>query len=119
MCIQPDEGIHLQMQAKIPDHSAMQSVSMEFHYNTSFKGQSIPEAYERLLLDALNGDAALFNRSDEIETAWSLIDPIIEGWASSSDAPPLAHYDVGSSGPAEVDEFLAQDGRIWRPGCVH
>jgi glucose-6-phosphate 1-dehydrogenase len=119
MCIQPDEGIHLQMQAKIPDRSAMQSVSMEFHYNTSFKGQSIPEAYERLLLDAINGDAALFNRSDEIEAAWSLIDPIIQGWETSPDAPPLAFYDTGSSGPAEVDRFLANDGRIWRPGCVH
>ncbi|MBC8170202.1 MAG: glucose-6-phosphate dehydrogenase [Anaerolineae bacterium] len=118
LCIQPDEGIHMQIQAKIPDRAAMMPVSMEFHYETSFKGQSIPEAYERLLLDALNGDAALFNRSDEIEAAWSIVDPVIQDW-EKSDAPPLAFYKPNSDGPAEIHDFIAQTGRVWRPGCVH
>ncbi len=119
MCIQPDEGIHLQMQAKIPDRAAMMPVSMEFHYETSFRGQNIPEAYEHLLLEALHGDATLFNRSDEIEAAWSIIDPILKGWETQPEASPLTVYEPGSSGPAEADTFLARDGRAWRPGCVH
>ena len=81
MCLQPDEGIHMQFQAKTPDTVAeMRSVNMEFHYKTSFGASVIPDAYERLLLDALNGDASLFTRSDQIELAWSLFDPIIAGW---------------------------------------
>ncbi|HEX2622566.1 MAG TPA: glucose-6-phosphate dehydrogenase [Phototrophicaceae bacterium] len=119
MCIQPDEGIHLQIQAKVPDHSAMMPVSMEFHYETSFKGQNIPEAYERLLLDALHGDAALFNRSDEIEAAWGIIDPVIQGWELDHDAPPLLFYPTNTEGPAEIHQFIAASGDVWRPGCVH
>jgi glucose-6-phosphate 1-dehydrogenase len=118
ICIQPDEGIHLQMQAKEPDSMNMLPVELEFHYNTSFKGQDLPEAYERLLLDALNGDAALFNRSDEVEAAWSIIDPIIEGWESDN-APRLHQYAKGSSGPKEAEAFLYRDQREWRHGCVH
>ena len=118
ICIQPDEGIHLQFQAKEPDSVAMLPVDLEFHYQTSFRGQEIPEAYERLLLDALNGDAALFNRSDEVEAAWQIMDPIIQGW-ESDDAPPLYLYDKGSTGPREADEFLHADQREWRHGCLH
>jgi len=117
LCLQPDEGIHLRFEAKVPDSIAeMRSVNMEFHYQDSFGASAIPEAYERLLLDALNGDASLFTRSDQIELAWQLMDPILAGWAAS-DTPPLAMYEPGSWGPAEADDFLARDGRGWLRGC--
>lgn len=119
LCIQPDEGIHLQFEAKTPDQAAMQPVAMEFHYRTSFKEQNIPEAYERLLLDALNGDAALFNRSDEIEAAWSIVDPVIQGWIDSPESAPLVTYTKGSDGPIEADQFLAASARHWNHGCLH
>ncbi len=116
MCIQPDEGIHLRFEAKTPDSDqGMRSVDMDFHYRTSFGG-SLPDAYERLLLDALAGDATLFNRSDGIEVCWQLIDPVIQGW-EEKDTPPLAAYPGGSWGPAEADEFLGRDRRSWRLGC--
>lgn len=119
MCIQPDEGIHLSFEAKIPDSARRtRSVDMEFHYDDSFGPGKIPEAYERLILDALQGDAALFTRSDGIEAAWKLMDPIIKLW-ESHDGPTLASYSVGSWGPREADELLAEDGRVWRPGCIH
>jgi glucose-6-phosphate 1-dehydrogenase len=119
LCIQPDEGIHLRFEAKVPDtFSETRSVNMEFHYANAFGPDAIPEAYERLLLDALQGDASLFTRSDGIERAWQLIDPIIQGWESPS-APPLAIYEPGSWGPPEANEFMAQDGRAWQKGCVH
>ena len=85
---------------------------MEFHYRRSFGDEPLPEAYERLLLDALNGDASLFTRSDEIEMAWRLMDPILQGW-SSSQAPPLAVYQPGTWGPAEAETFIQRDGRQW------
>ncbi|MCQ3976525.1 MAG: glucose-6-phosphate dehydrogenase [Anaerolineae bacterium] len=117
LCIQPDEGIHLKFETKVPDSvQETRSVDMEFHYHNSFKAGVLPDAYERLLLDALHGDASLFARSDGIETAWRLIDPVIEGW-TRAEAPPLAGYEPGSWGPAEADELLARGGRSWRLGC--
>lgn len=117
LCIQPDEGIHLKFEAKVPDSvQATRSVNMEFHYRTSFDTSTLPDAYERLLLDALKGDASLFARHDEIELAWRLMDPLIQGWQSPQ-APPLSIYPVGSWGPAEADALLARDGRVWRLGC--
>ena len=111
--VQPDEGLHLEFQAKTPDEKMeLRPVELEFHYDDSFGGQAIPDAYERLLLDAMNGDASLFTRSDEIEEAWEIIDPIIQGLASP-DAPPPASYAVGSKGPEAADSFLAKDGRQW------
>src|SRR6202011_4584068 len=78
--IQPDEGISLRMRAKIPGTSLrIEPVKMDFHYGTSF-GKPSPEAYERLLLDAMSGDATLFARRDEVEEAWAFIDPIEEAW---------------------------------------
>ena len=116
LCIQPDEGIHLKIQTKVPDAAQdMRSVDMEFHYGSSFEG-GLPDAYERLLLDALNGDASLFARSDEIETAWKLVDPVIH-ICENPEAPPLASYEPGSWGPVEADELLAREGRVWRQGC--
>ena len=119
ICIQPDEGIHLKFETKVPDSDQdTRSVDMEFHYQDSFGGASLPDAYERLLLDALEGDAALFSRSDEIELAWSLIDPVTQGW-ESGDGPPLLIYERGSWGPAEADELLARDNHVWQIGCEH
>jgi len=119
LCIQPDEGIHLRFEAKVPDTaSEMQSVDMEFHYADSFGGDAIPEAYERLLMDALNGDAALFTRADEIELAWSLIDSVIEGWQTEH-APALQTYDRGSWGPGLASQLLAENGGQWTLGCGH
>jgi glucose-6-phosphate 1-dehydrogenase len=117
ICIQPDEGIHLKFETKVPDPvQETRSVNMEFHYHNSFKSTALPEAYERLLLDALHGDASLFTRSDGIETAWRLIDPVMAGWAGQ-DIPSLASYEPGSWGPAESNELLARDSRMWRLGC--
>jgi glucose-6-phosphate 1-dehydrogenase len=110
--LQPDEGIHLRFEAKVPDTVAkMRSVDMEFHYADAFGQTNLPESYERLLLDVLNGDASLFTRADEVETAWALIDPIIEAWESQKKPP--AFYEAGSWGPSEADELLAKDKRKW------
>ena len=112
--LQPDEGMHLRFEAKVPDTgSQMRSVDMEFHYADSFGKTAIPEAYERLLLDVLTGDASLFTRADEVETAWGLIDPIIHGWETPSGNQSFAFYDPGSWGPREADELLAKEGRKW------
>jgi len=117
LCIQPDEGIHLRFEAKVPDfEQAMRSVDMDFHYRSAFDG-SLPEAYERLLLEALAGDASLFTRSDSIEAAWILLDPILQGWEAQAGSG-LVVYPVGSWGPAEADQLLERDGRGWRLGCV-
>jgi len=92
--LQPDEGIHWRFEAKVPDTIAdMRSVDMEFHYEDSFGKAAIPEAYERLLLDTISGDASLFTRADEVETA--------------------AFYESGSWGPSESDALLARDNRKW------
>ena len=119
LCIQPDEGIHLSFEAKLPDSREGRSVDMDFHYSESFGKYAIPEAYERLLLDALLGDASLFTRSDGIEAAWRLIDPIISGWETSPKALPIVTYDPGTWGPVEADSLLELDGRSWRLHCLH
>jgi glucose-6-phosphate 1-dehydrogenase len=119
LCIQPDEGIHLRFDAKVPDTPAeMRPVDMDFHYAESFGGTSIPDAYERLLLDALHGDAALFTRSDEIELAWALIDPFVQA-VRDGDGGSLAMYPPGSWGPKEAQVFIANDGRDWSRSCGH
>ena len=116
ICIQPDEGFHLTIQAKIPDQQIAKSVDMELHYENAFIADNLPDAYERLILDAINGDAALFIRSDEIESAWKIVDPIIEGWAESG---AMQSYTKGSWGPAAADELLARDEHVWRISCLH
>src|SRR5438067_6294581 len=114
MRIQPDEGISLSMQAKMPGTSfRIEAVKMDFHYGTSF-GKASPEAYERLLLDAMSGDATLFARRDEVEEAWAFVDPIENAWGAKENAPRLFDYPAGSWGPEEADELLAQEGRAWR-----
>ena len=96
----------------------MRGVDMEFHYAESFEGTELPEAYERLLLDAIAGDAALFTRADEVEAAWALIDPIMKAWESENH-PALATYEPGSWGPREADALLADYGRAWFNGIEH
>lgn len=115
--IQPDEGIHLRFIAKVPD-LGMQTmpVEMDFNYRNSFSDKSIPEAYERLLLDALNGDASLFARSDEIELAWGFVDGVRAGWESEF-APPLLTYKPHTWGPAAANHLLGRDGRWWIHDC--
>jgi glucose-6-phosphate 1-dehydrogenase len=92
------------------------SVDMTFLYEQDFGKNTLPDAYERLILDALQGDAALFTRSDEIELAWSLVDPILAGWREKN-APALAFYESGTWGPGKADEFIQDDGRDWLHGC--
>ena len=112
--IQPDEGISLRMQAKMPGTSfRIEPVKMDFHYGTSF-GKASPEAYERLLLDAMSGDATLFARRDEVEQAWAFIDTVEHAWSAKEKAPGLFEYPAGSWGPEEADELLAREGRAWR-----
>jgi glucose-6-phosphate 1-dehydrogenase len=113
LSIQPDEGVHIRFEAKAPDTIAeTRSVEMDFNYDESFGPTPIPEAYERLLLDAIQGDASLFTRADEVETAWSLIDPILRTW-DSLQTPPLAGYAAGTWGPIEAESLLARDRRKW------
>ncbi len=118
LCIQPDEGIHVNFQTKVPDREAvvLRPSDLEFHYRNTYGEDAIPEAYERLLHDALQGDAALFMRSDEIERAWEIMDPIIAA-AESRDTTPPEEYKIGSEGPAAADAFLARSGRSWLSLC--
>jgi glucose-6-phosphate 1-dehydrogenase len=116
IAIQPNEGIQFTFQAKVPDTTAeMRPVEMSFEYEDSFGPFAIPEAYERLLLDILKGDASLFARSDSIELGWELVDPILEGWQGDH-APPLHFYESGSWGPPEADRLISHDGFCWAQG---
>ncbi len=114
MRIQPDEGISLRMVSKIPGNSLrLEPVKLDFHYASSF-GKSSPEAYERLLLDAIAGDATLFARRDEVEEAWRFIDSIESAWHQSPTPLPMAEFIAGTWGPKEADDLLQQDGNAWR-----
>ena len=117
MCLQPDEGIHLKFEVKVPDTLAeTRSVNMDYHYRNEFGPNALPEAYERLLLDVLNGDASLFTRADQTELSWELFDPILAGWESSA-APELTFYDPESWGPSASDQLLAATGHQWLQLC--
>jgi glucose-6-phosphate 1-dehydrogenase len=85
---------------------------MDFQYGAAF-GETGPDAYERLLLDAMLGDPTLFARRDEVETAWHLVQPMLDGWAERTPSA-LPQYEAGSWGPEEADQLIAQDGRAWR-----
>jgi glucose-6-phosphate 1-dehydrogenase len=109
--IQPDEGFSLYFGTKVPGPEIdVRTVDMEFDYEKDF-GSGSPEAYERLLLDCMNGDATLFTRSDEIEQAWEVVDPILKFW-SQGGRPGF--YKKGSWGPRSADELIAKDRRHWR-----
>jgi glucose-6-phosphate 1-dehydrogenase len=113
LTIQPDEGIHFRFEAKVPSTSyKTQTVDMDWTYAEDFGEGVIPEAYERLILDALHGDASLFIRSDEIEAAWRIVDPIIKGWEANQGAPMIM-YPPGTWGPHAANELIAQDGFKW------
>lgn len=105
--IQPDEGISISISSKPPGPRIQaQTVNMDFRYGTSF-GVEPAEAYERLLLDAMRGDATLFTRDDEIEQAWEIVQPVLDSWQGrAGEAPGLFTYDAGSWGPAEADQLL-------------
>jgi glucose-6-phosphate 1-dehydrogenase len=112
--IQPDEGVSLRIQSKMPGASVrIQPVKMDFNYGTSF-GKASPEAYERLLLDAMAGDATLFARRDEVEEAWRFIDDIEIAWHEKEGQPGLFFYPAGSWGPTEADQLIEEDRRDWR-----
>jgi glucose-6-phosphate 1-dehydrogenase len=111
--IQPDEGIMLRFGAKVPGLGLdVRSVTMDFTYGSAFSVDS-PDAYETLILDALQGDASLFTRADEVEEAWSIVDPIVESWATAP-GPEFPNYDAGTWGPDAAEQLLVRDGRRWR-----
>ncbi len=111
LTVQPDEGVSVSLGAKVPGTKMeIRPVNMEFHYGTSFLSES-PEAYERLILDAMRGDATLFTRNDEVDALWQIVDPVLTGWAQDTESP-IPQYPAGSAGPSEADLLL--DGRRWR-----
>jgi glucose-6-phosphate 1-dehydrogenase len=111
LTVQPNEGVSLSIGAKIPGtRMAIRPVQMEFLYGSAFLSQS-PEAYERLILDAMRGDATLFTRDDEVEAQWRICDPIVAAWEKMPG--PLPQYEAGSQGPKEADDLL-DGGRTWR-----
>jgi glucose-6-phosphate 1-dehydrogenase len=111
--VQPDEGISLRFEVKVPGVDVrMVSVDMDFGYHEAF-GEAGHEAYETLLLDCMLGDATLFTRSDEVEAAWSVVDPIIEHWERKR-PDHFPNYAAGSWGPEVADQFIAGMGAKWR-----
>ena len=111
--IQPDEGMALTVAAKTPGADLrLGSVRLDFRYGEVFGGEP-PEAYERLLLDAIHGDATLYARGDWVEQAWQLLGPVLDAWAQDPEVP-LHPYEAGSWGPAEAEGFIARDGGAWR-----
>ena len=113
MRIQPDEGIALRFISKEPGQATiLREVAMDFRYGNAF-GSNTPEAYERLLLDAIRGDATLFTRRDEVEGQWEFIDNVFDAWAREGNAPPPL-YPAGSWGPEQAEDLIARDGRRWR-----
>ena len=113
--IQPDEGIRITFETKVPDRERVElrPADLSFKYQEAYGTGAMPEAYERLLLDAIHGDASLFTSAEEIERAWAIVDPMVEA-SERPDAPPPAIYAVGSYGPTCADELLARDGRAWQ-----
>ena len=111
--VQPDEGVALRFDTKVPGAGmARREVAMDFRYGNAFGASSSPEAYERLILDALRGDPTLFTRADEVEAQWAFIDPILAAWREHD--APVAFYEAGSMGPPEADALLARTGHRWR-----
>lgn len=114
--IQPAEGIQLHFQSKVPDQGmSLRTSQLDFRFDSS-GDKSIPDAYQRLLQDAMQGDASLFARSDEVELAWAIIDPIIAAWRSPA-SPPMHTYEAGNWGPIESSEWLEKQGRNWFDVC--
>ena len=113
--IQPAEGIQIHFQTKVPDAGMqLRMTDLDFRFDTRFE-KALPEAYERLLLDTLIGDASLFARSDEVELAWGIIDPILAGFQTGR--PNMAIYEPGEWGPRECQAWMQRDGRDWLDAC--
>jgi glucose-6-phosphate 1-dehydrogenase len=111
--IQPDEGILLRFESKMPGLGLeIRPVSMDFTYGSAFSVDS-PEAYETLIIDALLGDPSLFARADEVEKAWGIVTPILEAWIGQS-PPTFPSYEAGTWGPPDADRLMTRDGRRWR-----
>jgi glucose-6-phosphate 1-dehydrogenase len=114
--LQPDEGIDLQLQTKVPDAGMrVRMTDLAFRFREAYS-DGLPDAYQRLLLDALQGDASLFARSDEVELAWGIVDPILAAWQSPA-APPLETYEVGEWGPPSSVEWMQRQHRQWLDIC--
>ncbi|MHB8643192.1 MAG: glucose-6-phosphate dehydrogenase [Gaiellaceae bacterium] len=110
--VQPDEGVSLAIGAKVPGAGMqIRTVHMDFLYGGAFR-TGLPEAYERLILDAMLGDQTLFTRTDEVEEQWSLVDAIVAAWRR--DKPAFPNYAAGTWGPVSADELIHRDGRSWR-----
>ncbi|HEY4987100.1 MAG TPA: glucose-6-phosphate dehydrogenase [Bradyrhizobium sp.] len=111
--IQPEEGVRLRFNAKRPGPAMeLESVAMDFRYSDYFK-QAPAVGYETLIYDCLIGDATLFQRADQVESAWACVQPILDGWAATAPRH-FPNYTSGSSGPSAANELLARDGRAWR-----
>ena len=111
LTMQPNEGVSLSLGAKIPGtRMSLRPVNMEFLYGTTFLSES-PEAYERLITDAMRGDATLFTRDDEVEAQWRIIDPVLRGWAALDGS--VSQYEAGTQGPAEAKGLLLGED-AWR-----
>ncbi|HET9870246.1 MAG TPA: glucose-6-phosphate dehydrogenase, partial [bacterium] len=112
--IQPDEGMTLRFETKVPGMTTeARTVNMDFRYGTSF-AEDTPEAYERLLLDCMLGDATLFIRGDEAEAAWQALMPVLNHWENTQPEVPFPNYEAGTWGPAEADQLLERPWRKWR-----
>jgi len=110
--VQPNEGMSLAIGAKVPGQGmTIRTVHMDFLYGSAFR-EGLPEAYERLVLDAMLGDATLFTRADEIEEQWALVDAVVAAW--QRDRPAFPNYAAGTWGPPSADDLLHRDGRSWR-----
>jgi glucose-6-phosphate 1-dehydrogenase len=111
--IQPDEGIGLRFVAKVPGPTmTLRPVTMNFGYGSTFGGSG-PEAYERLILDAMHGDPTLFARADEVSAAWQFVTPVLDRWASAG-SRDLPAYPAGTWGSPEATDLIERDGRSWR-----
>ncbi|HEV2908417.1 MAG TPA: glucose-6-phosphate dehydrogenase, partial [Candidatus Eremiobacteraceae bacterium] len=111
--IQPDEGVTLKLEAKVPGPSMrIRSVAMDFSYGATF-GAEDASPYERLILDCMKGDQTLFDRADGVEAAWALVDPLLQTWEHDRDVN-FPNYAAGTWGPKEADELIKRDHREWR-----
>jgi glucose-6-phosphate 1-dehydrogenase len=114
--VQPAEGIQIYFQTKVPDAGMrVRQTNLDFSFQKAFQAE-LPDAYQRLLLDALSGDASLFARSDEVELAWRIIDPILAAW-DRSQGPPLLTYLPSNWGPEESTAWMQRLGREWFDVC--
>ena len=113
--VQPDEGVSLAIGAKVPGQGmTIRTVVMDFLYGAAFRTE-LPEAYERLILDCLLGDATLFTRADEVDAQWELVDSIVGRWKRENRSP-FPNYAAGTWGPPEAGELIRREGREWRRG---